>query len=183
MGINYGLEKVRFPNPVKVGSRIRLGAKVVGVDEVPDNGVQLTLDFIVEIEGETQAGLRGPAGLPPLRLTPRPLSEGDGDADQGLALHPEGLGEPVADPGHEVAAGQQVPGPGRCRPRRAGGRCPARPPRPRRSSRGCPHGVTSTRALLRMRLTFHASASDTMISSSPSITCQTGVATGRPALR
>ena len=54
MGINYGLEKVRFPHPVKVGSRIRLGARVVGVDEVPGDGVQLTLDFTVEIEGETK---------------------------------------------------------------------------------------------------------------------------------
>ena len=52
MGINYGLEKVRFPNPVKVGSRIRLGARVVTVDEVPGDGVQMTLDFVVEIEGE-----------------------------------------------------------------------------------------------------------------------------------
>jgi acyl dehydratase len=54
MGLNYGLEKVRFPHPVRVGSRIRLGARVVSVDEVPDNGVQMTLDFIVEIEGETK---------------------------------------------------------------------------------------------------------------------------------
>jgi acyl dehydratase len=54
MGINYGLEKVRFPNPVRVGSRIRLGARVVTVDEVPGGGVQMTLDFTVEIEGETK---------------------------------------------------------------------------------------------------------------------------------
>jgi acyl dehydratase len=52
MGINYGLEKVRFPNPVRVGSRIRLAAKVVTVDDVPGDGVQMTLDFTVEIEGQ-----------------------------------------------------------------------------------------------------------------------------------
>jgi len=51
MGINYGLEKVRFPHPVRVGSRIRLAARVVTVDEVPGDGVQMTLDFTVEIEG------------------------------------------------------------------------------------------------------------------------------------
>src|SRR3954447_5382066 len=44
MGINYGLEKVRFPSPVRVGSRIRLAARVVSVDDVPNNGVQTVLD-------------------------------------------------------------------------------------------------------------------------------------------
>ncbi|GIF20405.1 acyl dehydratase [Actinoplanes tereljensis] len=50
MGINYGLDKVRFPNPVKVGSKIRLGAKVVSVDDVP-GGTQSLFDFTVEIDG------------------------------------------------------------------------------------------------------------------------------------
>ncbi|GIM89115.1 MaoC family dehydratase [Paractinoplanes toevensis] len=51
MGINYGLDKVRFPNPVRVGSKIRLGAKVVSVDDVPGNGTQTVFDFTVEIDG------------------------------------------------------------------------------------------------------------------------------------
>ncbi|WP_182903458.1 MaoC family dehydratase [Microbispora sp. H10830] len=51
MSINYGLEKVRFPSPVKVGSRIRLAAAVVSVEDVPGDGVQMLLDFTVEIEG------------------------------------------------------------------------------------------------------------------------------------
>ncbi len=51
MSINYGLEKVRFPSPVKVGSRIRLAAAVVSVEDVPGGGVQMLLDFTVEIEG------------------------------------------------------------------------------------------------------------------------------------
>ncbi|MCA2211264.1 MaoC family dehydratase [Jidongwangia harbinensis] len=51
MGINYGLDKVRFPNPVKVGAKIRLAARVAAVTEVPGNGVQLDLDFTVEIDG------------------------------------------------------------------------------------------------------------------------------------
>ncbi|MEV4282679.1 MaoC family dehydratase [Actinoplanes xinjiangensis] len=51
MGVNYGLEKVRFPSPVKVGAKIRLAAKVVGVEDVAGNGVQSTFDFTVEVDG------------------------------------------------------------------------------------------------------------------------------------
>ncbi|MET8154241.1 MaoC family dehydratase [Actinoplanes sp. NPDC049668] len=51
MGVNYGLEKVRFPSPVKVGSKIRLSATVVSVEEVGRNCVQSTFDFTVEIDG------------------------------------------------------------------------------------------------------------------------------------
>ncbi len=51
MSINYGLEKVRFPSPVKVGSRVRLAAAVVSVEDVPGDGVQMLLDFTVEIDG------------------------------------------------------------------------------------------------------------------------------------
>ncbi|MGW6904180.1 MULTISPECIES: MaoC family dehydratase [unclassified Streptomyces] len=48
--VNYGLNKVRFPSPVKVGSRIRLVGKLGEVEEVP-GGVQITVDGIIEIEG------------------------------------------------------------------------------------------------------------------------------------
>ncbi|MEW9528697.1 MaoC family dehydratase [Microbispora sp. NPDC049125] len=51
MSVNYGLEKVRFPSPVRVGDRIRLAATVVSVEEVAGNGVQMCLDFTVEIDG------------------------------------------------------------------------------------------------------------------------------------
>ncbi|GIE98641.1 MaoC family dehydratase [Paractinoplanes rishiriensis] len=51
MGVNYGLERVRFPSPVKVGAKIRLAATVVSVEDVPGNGVQTTLDFTVQIDG------------------------------------------------------------------------------------------------------------------------------------
>jgi acyl dehydratase len=54
MGVNYGLEKVRFPAPVRVGAKIRLAAVVVEVVDVPGNGVQLTLDFTVEIDGSAK---------------------------------------------------------------------------------------------------------------------------------
>ena len=51
MGINYGLNRVRFPTPVPVGSRIRLAAKLGSVDELPGNAVQVLVDFTVEIDG------------------------------------------------------------------------------------------------------------------------------------
>ncbi len=49
--LNYGVNKVRFPNPVKVGARIRATAKVNGVVEM-SAGHQLTMGFTIEIEGE-----------------------------------------------------------------------------------------------------------------------------------
>ncbi|MFS8202732.1 MaoC family dehydratase [Streptomyces sp. CWNU-52B] len=48
--VNYGLNKVRFPSPVKVGSRIRLVAKLASVEDVP-GGVQVTVDGAIEIDG------------------------------------------------------------------------------------------------------------------------------------
>ncbi|MCI3270936.1 MaoC family dehydratase [Streptomyces cylindrosporus] len=48
--VNYGLNKVRFPSPVKVGSRIRLVGKLTDVEEVP-GGVQITVDGTIEIDG------------------------------------------------------------------------------------------------------------------------------------
>jgi acyl dehydratase len=51
MGINYGLDKVRFPSPVPVGSRIRLLGKVGPVEDVPGDGVQVKVTFSIEVEG------------------------------------------------------------------------------------------------------------------------------------
>lgn len=48
--VNYGLNKVRFPSPVKVGSKIRLLGKLASVEDVP-GGVQITVDGTIEIEG------------------------------------------------------------------------------------------------------------------------------------
>jgi acyl dehydratase len=50
MGINYGLNKVRFPSPVRVGSRIRAAVAVASADEVP-GGFQITTTVTIEIEG------------------------------------------------------------------------------------------------------------------------------------
>jgi acyl dehydratase len=50
MGINYGLNRLRFPAPVPVGSKVRLHARVVSAEDVP-GGVQLTVAFNVEVQG------------------------------------------------------------------------------------------------------------------------------------
>ena len=51
MGINYGLNKVRFPSPVRVGSRVRAVSKNVSVDDV-EGGVQVVNQVTIEIEGQ-----------------------------------------------------------------------------------------------------------------------------------
>jgi acyl dehydratase len=50
MGVNYGLNRVRFPAPVPVGSRIRLTATLVDVEEVK-GGLQLVADGVIDREG------------------------------------------------------------------------------------------------------------------------------------
>ncbi|MFG1643432.1 MaoC family dehydratase [Amycolatopsis sp. NPDC049252] len=50
MGINYGLNKVRFPQPVKVGSKVRAGAELVEVTDI-EGGKQAVSRWTVEIEG------------------------------------------------------------------------------------------------------------------------------------
>ena len=56
MGINYGFNRVRFVNPVKVGSRIRAHAVTTNV-ELKGNSVEVTRNFTVEIEGEEKPAL------------------------------------------------------------------------------------------------------------------------------
>ena len=51
MGVNYGCDKVRFPNAVKVGSRVRGSGELIAVEEVK-GGIQSTVRVIIEIEGE-----------------------------------------------------------------------------------------------------------------------------------
>ncbi len=49
--LNYGVNKVRFPAPLRVGKRIRAHARVAGVAELP-TGTQLTLGWTIEVEDE-----------------------------------------------------------------------------------------------------------------------------------
>ena len=51
MGVNYGCDRVRFPAPVRAGSRIRGRGAVVAAEEVKGGGVQVTIRVTVDIEG------------------------------------------------------------------------------------------------------------------------------------
>ena len=53
--LNYGLNKVRFPAPVPVGSRIRMGSEIIDVQDVP-GGLQVTARNTVEIDGHDKPG-------------------------------------------------------------------------------------------------------------------------------
>jgi acyl dehydratase len=50
MGVNYGANKVRFPSPVMVGSRLRLGVRLLEVEDIA-GGLQLTMEFTFECDG------------------------------------------------------------------------------------------------------------------------------------
>ena len=51
MGLNYGLNRVRFPSPVPVGSRLRLGATLQAIEEIP-GGAQVVVAMTFEVEGQ-----------------------------------------------------------------------------------------------------------------------------------
>ena len=51
LGVNYGWNKVRFPAPVPVGSRVRATAEVVSVDDAGNGWFQVVTRFTVEVEG------------------------------------------------------------------------------------------------------------------------------------
>ena len=55
MGINYGVNRVRFPQPVLVGSRLRASAALTSAEELPGGaGVQTVITVTVEIEGQAK---------------------------------------------------------------------------------------------------------------------------------
>lgn len=51
MGVNYGLNKVRFPAPVRSGDRIRCHVHLKTVESLPEQAVQMTWGATIEIEG------------------------------------------------------------------------------------------------------------------------------------
>lgn len=51
MGVNYGLNKVRFPSPVVVNSNLRLTGSVHSIEDYGDTGAKITWNLTVEIEG------------------------------------------------------------------------------------------------------------------------------------
>ena len=51
LSINYGLNKLRFITPVKVGSRVRAHLTLAAVDEVPGDALQVATTVVIELEG------------------------------------------------------------------------------------------------------------------------------------
>jgi len=51
MGVNYGLNKVRFPHPVPVDSRLRLHSSIQKIETYSENGIKITWDCFIELEG------------------------------------------------------------------------------------------------------------------------------------
>ena len=51
MGVNYGLNKVRFTNPVPAGGKIRLVATLKSLEKLPKGGVQVVVDGVIELKG------------------------------------------------------------------------------------------------------------------------------------
>ena len=56
MGVNYGADRLRFPAPVPVGSRIRGTGELLKVEQTKDGGTQATIRVTVEIEGGDRPG-------------------------------------------------------------------------------------------------------------------------------
>ena len=53
MGVNYGANKIRFPSPVPVGSKVRLGSKLLAVEDTA-GGAQGTMEVTFEVEGASK---------------------------------------------------------------------------------------------------------------------------------
>ena len=54
MGVNYGLNKVRFIAPVPVGSRLRARMKLLAAELIDQSGLQMTWEVTVEREGSAK---------------------------------------------------------------------------------------------------------------------------------
>ena len=54
MGVNYGLNRVRFMAPVPVGSRLRARMKLLACEPIANGGVQMTWEVTIEREGEVK---------------------------------------------------------------------------------------------------------------------------------
>ena len=52
MGLNYGMNKVRFPNPVPVNSQLRMVSSIKKIETLGNNGIKITFDCKIEIKGQ-----------------------------------------------------------------------------------------------------------------------------------
>ncbi|HYY87551.1 MAG TPA: MaoC family dehydratase [Chloroflexota bacterium] len=57
MGLNYGLNRVRFPAPVRVGRRIRLRTTLLSVEELSPNEYQVSYRQAIEVEGQAKPAM------------------------------------------------------------------------------------------------------------------------------
>ena len=57
MGVNYGLNRVRFTSPVPSGARVRARFTLAKYEKIEGNGVQVTWNTVVEIEGRDKPAL------------------------------------------------------------------------------------------------------------------------------
>ena len=57
MGVNYGLNRVRFTSPVPSGSRVRARFTLAGYEKLDGNGVQVTWNTVIEREGADKPAL------------------------------------------------------------------------------------------------------------------------------
>lgn len=56
MAVNYGCDRLRFPAPVPVGSRVRATGVLVRAEKLPGNAVQTAVQVTVEVEGQAKPG-------------------------------------------------------------------------------------------------------------------------------
>jgi acyl dehydratase len=56
-GLNYGSNKIRFISPVPAGGRIRLRQKLVKAEPVEDNGIRITSQMTIEVEGSERPAM------------------------------------------------------------------------------------------------------------------------------
>jgi acyl dehydratase len=52
MGVNYGCDKIRFPSPVPVGSKVRGTGSLTSVEETKDGGIQAKITVKIEVQGQ-----------------------------------------------------------------------------------------------------------------------------------
>lgn len=52
MGLNYGLNKVRFPNPVPVNSKLRMVSAIKEIEDIENNGIKVTFVCEIQIDGK-----------------------------------------------------------------------------------------------------------------------------------
>jgi len=56
LAVNYGLNRVRFPNPVAAGSKVRTRSKLASVDQINDECFQVVTEVTIEIDGQEKPG-------------------------------------------------------------------------------------------------------------------------------